>query len=173
MRRFGLIGRPLVHSASAEYFADKFAREHIDARYDLFELRSIEDVATLPHDIDGFNVTIPYKRYIMSYLDDISDEAAAVGAVNCVCCRDGKRIGYNTDVVGIRCTLDKLLSGKSGVKALVLGTGGASQAVRYVLEERNIDYASVSRTQRDGVLTYDELGSEPLRYAETYRQVSY
>ena len=158
MRRFGLIGRPLGHSASAKYFAAKFDREHIDASYELFDLPSIEDVSTLPRDIDGFNVTIPYKREIMTYLDELSDEASAVGAVNCVDCREGKRIGYNTDVAGIRYTLDKLLSGESVcLKALILGTGGASQAVKYVLEERGIDYTLVSRIRRGGELTYDEL----------------
>lgn len=161
MRCFGLIGRSLGHSASAEYFAEKFGRERIDASYELFELPNIGDVSTLPHNIDGFNVTIPYKREIIPYLDEISDEAAAVGAVNCVDCRNGRRVGYNTDVEGVRYALDRLLPGKpDGIKALVLGTGGAAQSVRYVLEERGTDYAFVSRIRRNGVFSYEELTSE-------------
>ena len=83
MRKFGLIGRPLGHSKSAEYFTAKFGREHIDAEYRLYELPSIESLdSILPEDIEGFNVTIPYKKEIMAFLDGISDEAKAVGAVN-------------------------------------------------------------------------------------------
>lgn len=163
MKRFGLIGRPLGHSYSAEYFSDKFAREHIAGCYDLFELPSIDDLNSLPDDICGFNVTIPYKREIMPLLDEISEEARAVGAVNCVACRNGRRIGYNTDVIGVRSTLDTLLAdAASPVKALLLGTGGASRAVRYVLGERNIEFATVSRNPSGGELSYEGLSPETI-----------
>ncbi len=161
MKRYGLIGRPLGHSASARYFTAKFEREGIDAEYALYELSDIGAVETmLPADIKGFNVTIPYKRDIMPLLDEISSEAQAVGAVNCVKCCNGQRIGYNTDVVGIRYSLDQLLGGEENIKALVLGTGGASQAVQYVLAERGIEYLIVSRDPMKGNITYDDLTPE-------------
>ncbi len=158
MKHYGLIGRPLGHSASARYFNEKFKREGVDAEYTLYELPDIGAVATvLPADIKGFNVTIPYKREIMSLLDEVSPEALAVGAVNCVKCCDGRKTGYNTDVVGIRHSLDVLLGGEEVVKALILGTGGASQAVQYVLAERGIEYLLVSRDPMNGNLTYADL----------------
>ena len=161
MKHYGLIGRPLGHSASARYFAAKFEREAIDAEYTLYELPEIGAVeALLPEDIEGFNVTIPYKREIMPLLDEISPEAQAVGAVNCVKCSAGRKVGYNTDVVGIRHSLDALLGGEEGVKALVLGTGGASQAVQYVLAERGIEYLIISRDEAKGNLTYADLTPE-------------
>ena len=159
MRKFGLIGRPLGHSKSAEYFTAKFGREHIDAEYRLYELPSIESLdSILPEDIEGFNVTIPYKKEIMAFLDGISDEAEAVGAVNCVKCSNGRRTGYNTDVEGIRKSLYKLLAGSGELpKALVLGTGGAAQAVEYVLMELSIEFAIVSRDPLRGNMTYADL----------------
>ena len=133
MRRFCLIGRTLSHSFSARYFTDKFAREGLSGqcRYDLCELPSIEALPEMlrsAEDLVGFNVTIPYKQQIIPYLSGMSDEARAIGAVNCVrVSDDGSLVGYNTDVEGIRLTLDSLLGGKQIDAALVLGTGGASQ----------------------------------------------
>lgn len=161
MRRYGLIGRPLAHSASARYFADKFAREGItDCRYDLFELQSIEKLpgllAELP-DLCGFNVTIPYKQAVLPYLDALSPEAAHIGAVNCVR-RDGSFLtGYNTDAMGLRSALRSFLGSDPPRHALVLGTGGASRAVQYVLKERGTDFKLVSRDPARGDFTYDDL----------------
>lgn len=166
MRRFGLIGRTLGHSFSARYFADKFQREGLadTHRYDLFELPEIECVKELiatTEGLVGFNVTIPYKQQIIPYLDSMSAEASNIGAVNCVKIEsDGRLTGYNTDIDGIRLSLDKLLGGVEIDAALVLGTGGASQAVQYVLAERNIPYSIVSRDSCKGNLTYDDLKVE-------------
>ena len=166
MRRYCLIGRPLGHSFSARYFAEKFAREGISdvCRYDLCELPSIEALPEMLRSMEGlvgFNVTIPYKQQIIPYLDAMSDEARAIGAVNCVRVGDdGSLVGYNTDVDGIRLTLDRLLDGVQPEKALVLGTGGASQAVQYVLRERGIACRTVSRDKAKGDITYDELSHE-------------
>ncbi len=166
MRRYGLIGRPLAHSFSARYFTEKFLREGLaeECRYDLFELEKIEDVehliASMP-ELAGFNVTIPYKQQIIPYLDAMSDEARNIGAVNCVkITPDGRLTGYNTDVEGIRISLDKLLGSADVDAALVLGTGGASQAVQYVLAERNIPFSIVSRDAAKGNMTYDDLKVE-------------
>lgn len=161
MKRFGLIGKKLGHSFSAKYFAEKFEREGLlECDYSLYELPEIECVKEfmLTPDLVGFNVTIPYKQQIIPYLDALDAQAREVGAVNCVKIeRDGRRVGYNTDVDGIRLSLDKLLGGEKVGSALVLGTGGASQAVQYVLRERGISYKVVSRDKGKADLTYDEL----------------
>ena len=164
MKRFGLIGKKLGHSFSAKYFAEKFEREGLrDCDYSLYELPEIECVKefVLTPDLVGFNVTIPYKQQIIPYLDALDEQAREVGAVNCVKIeRDGRRVGYNTDVDGIRLSLDKLLGGEKVGSALVLGTGGAAQAVQYVLRERGIDYKVVSREKGKADLTYDDLTQE-------------
>ena len=161
MKRFGLIGKKLGHSFSAKYFAEKFEREGLqECDYSLYELPEIECVKEFMHtpDLVGFNVTIPYKQQIIPYLDALDAQAREVGAVNCVKIeRDGRRVGYNTDVDGIRLSLDKLRGKEKVSAALVLGTGGASQAVRYVLRERGIDYKVVSREKGKADLTYDDL----------------
>lgn len=164
MKRFGLIGKRLGHSFSAKYFAEKFEREGLlDCDYSLYELPEIECVKEfmLSPDLVGFNVTIPYKQQIIPYLDDMDAQAREVGAVNCVKIeRDGRRVGYNTDVDGIRLSLDKLLGEESVDAALILGTGGAAQAVQYVLRERGIKYQIVSRDAGKADLTYDDLDQE-------------
>ena len=164
MKRFGLIGKKLGHSFSAKYFAEKFEREGLlECDYSLYELPEIECVKefVLTPDLVGFNVTIPYKQQIIPYLDALDAQAREVGAVNCVKIeRDGRRVGYNTDVDGIRLSLDKLLGEEKVSAALILGTGGASQAVQYVLRERGIDYKIVSREKGKADLTYDDLTQE-------------
>ena len=167
MRRYGLIGRPLGHSFSARYFAEKFRREEIaDCRYDLFELPEIDRLPALLEeypDLCGFNVTIPYKRSVFDFLQDVSDEAQRIGAVNCVR-RDGGRLtGYNTDIEGIRLSLSLLLQGADPGAALVLGTGGASQAVQYALTEAGIPFSIVSRDAARGNLTYADLTPDMLK----------
>lgn len=168
MRRFGLIGRSLSHSFSARYFKEKFEREGLSeqCRYDLFEIPEVErvrDLLSSTPEIVGFNVTIPYKQQIIPLLDGLSDEARNIGAVNCVkVMTDGRLVGYNTDVDGIRLSFDKLLGECEVDAALVLGTGGASQAVQYVLGERGIPYYIVSRDAAKGNITYDDLDSSIL-----------
>lgn len=166
MRRYGLIGLKLGHSFSARYFAEKFQREGLawECSYDLYELPSIECVTDFIRNTDslqGFNVTIPYKQQIIPYLDSLSREAQDIGAVNCVkISQDGYTMGYNTDIDGIRFSLDKLLQGADVEAALLLGTGGASQAVQYVLAERNIPFSIVSRDKSKGNFTYEELSQD-------------
>lgn len=163
MRRFGLIGRKLSHSFSAKYFAEKFERESLSAecRYDLFEMEDIscvEEFIASTEGLIGFNVTIPYKQQVIPYLTSMSDEARNIGAVNCVkLLPDDSRVGYNTDVDGVRVSLDKLLCADEVESALVLGTGGASQAVQYVLAERGISFSLVSRDATKGNIAYDDL----------------
>lgn len=153
MRRYGVAGCPLGHSLSAEYFRRKFAAEGIDADYALYPTDDIKDVLRIG--LDGFNVTIPYKKSIIPLLDGVSDEAAAIGAVNCVKRCGGGYYGFNTDVEGIARTLDSLH--RDFDSALILGSGGASAAVQYVLAKRGIPFRVVSRHAAKGDVTYDML----------------
>jgi shikimate dehydrogenase len=158
MKHFALIGYPLGHSLSASYFGDKFAREGIDAEYSPLPIESVEEV--LPHceHLSGFNVTIPHKQAIIPFLSAISEEAQAIGAVNCVKVTPDGLEGYNTDVVGIRKSLEGVAL--EGAKALVLGTGGASKAVQYVLRTSGAEVKVVSRTEGAADLTYNDLSEE-------------
>lgn len=164
MREFGLIGRPLGHSRSAAYFTEKFAREGLtDCSYALYELANIDGIEALLEahpDLCGFNVTTPYKRQIISRLDALSAEAERIGAVNCVCREGGQLVGYNTDAIGLRSSLGEFLADGLPECALVLGTGGASQAVQYVLAELGIPFTLVSRDPGRGNYTYDNLTGE-------------
>lgn len=162
MKHFALIGFPLGHSLSASYFTEKFSREGIDAEYSPLAIEQAEEVLPYCSQLSGFNVTIPHKQAIMPLLAEISEEAQAIGAVNCVkVCEDGRLVGYNTDVIGIRKSLEGVeLQGR---KALVLGTGGASKAVQYVLRKGGADIKVVSRSKGAANLTYEELSEELLR----------
>lgn len=164
MRRFGVIGRPLGHSASAAYFTEKFAREGLtDHVYERYELASIAELPALLETpgLCGLNVTIPYKREVLALMDGLSFEARAIGAVNCMRrYPDGRLTGHNTDIIGLRAALDELLGEETPEEALVLGTGGASQAVQYALTERGIPFSLVSRDAAKGNYTYDNLPCE-------------
>ena len=156
MRQFGLIGKSLSHSFSKNYFEEKFRREQIlDASYSLFELSDIENITDFIQqhpDLAGFNVTIPYKQQIIPFLDELSEEALTVGAVNTVVVQhiDNQIItkGYNTDIIGFRNSLQ-------GIEipdcALILGTGGAAAAVTYVLEQQRCACTAVSRNPERGL----------------------
>ena len=159
---FGLIGYPLSHSFSKRYFTEKFDREHLtNHAYELFPLSSIEELPGLLKaypQLRGLNVTIPYKQQVQSYLQEVDPEAAAVGAVNTIKITDKGLIGYNTDVYGFEESL-KNFCPKENMKALVLGTGGASKAVQYVLNRLGIPFLLVSRYPESGDLIYPELNS--------------
>lgn len=158
MKRFGLIGRSLSHSFSKRYFTEKFKTEgHPDHRYELHELTAITafpDLVRTTKGLVGLNVTIPYKQEIIPLLDELDPTAAAVGAVNTIDLRDGRSIGHNTDVEGFRTLIEPLLHG-TRPRALVLGTGGASRAVGFVLRELGIKFRTVSRSRDRGDLTWD------------------
>lgn len=156
---YGLIGYPLGHSFSPAYFSEKFAREEIHAKYEAYPLERIELLTALltekPH-IYGLNVTTPYKEAVIPFLHSLHPAAEKVGAVNCIDVRDGKLVGYNTDVIGFEESLIPLLT--SEIKsALVLGSGGVAKAVCYVLEQLSIPYTIVSRKVGDGRKIYTEL----------------
>lgn len=159
-RKFGLIGYPLTHSFSKGYFTEKFKNEGItDAIYETFPLQNIEDFVELyvrEKDLIGLNVTIPYKEKIIPFLDALSDEAQQIGAVNTIKFKDGKKIGYNSDVVGFENSLLPHLKSYHQ-KALILGTGGAAKAVAYVLDKLGIPFISVSRIQSEKTISYENI----------------
>lgn len=163
MKLFGLIGFPLTHSFSEKYFSDKFRKEEIEeCKYELYPLENVEDVRFLfevNKELIGLNVTIPYKESVIEYLDDLDDIAQKIGAVNCIKIDEIQRVGYNTDYAGFRDSLKPLLK-KHHTKALVLGTGGASKAVVYALNEMGIQTTLVSRKEGTTELTYQQLTKE-------------
>lgn len=169
MIKLGLIGFPLGHSFSKSYYLNKFEREDITGiDYELYALESIDSFKKL-YDTDvefrGFNVTIPHKMAVMPLLNELSPEAEAIGAVNCITIdhKGGQPIlkGYNTDAFGFEESLKPLLK-NCHKKALVLGNGGAAKAVLYALTKLGIPYLIVSRTKDNGDLTYEELDATTL-----------
>ena len=148
--KFALIGHPVSHSFSADYLNTRFKNEGIDALYELIDLPDIAEFPVLIQSgkYDGFNITIPHKKSIIPYLDHLSPEAQAVGAVNVIQITDNQLIGHNTDIIGFHDTLTPLLK-PYHTHAVILGTGGASQAVQYVLRQLNIPFRLVTHKQLD------------------------
>lgn len=165
--KFGLIGKNISYSFSKNYFDRKFEQEGIsNCSYAIFDLPDISSVEDLFSDsnVAGFNVTIPYKEQIITYLDSLSAEASAIGAVNTVLINssDKKRIGFNTDYYGFERSLFERVKGPIN-GALILGTGGASKAIAYVLKKNKILYKFVSRLPRtSNQLSYQNLNQEIL-----------
>lgn len=167
MKKYGIIGYPLAQSASPAFFNAKFAEEGIDAEYIPFEIESIEELPRIIEEhpeLQGFNVTIPYKQQVMQYLDGISEEAKAINAVNVVKVTHdttGKAHlwGYNSDVIGFTRSLEPLTRGKHS-KALILGTGGVSKAVAYSLQQLGIEYLFVSRNGSNNAVAYSDITEE-------------
>ena len=165
MRKFGLIGLPLVHSFSRNYFTGKFESEVIDARYELYELHDISEFPDLLNqpDLCGLNVTIPYKEKIIPFLDELDETAAKIGAVNVIQFIRTNGIlrlkGFNSDAIGFESSIRHYLK-PHHTKALILGTGGASKAINYVLRKLGIETTLVSRTPSSGILSYSQLNNE-------------
>ena len=174
-RKFGLIGYPLSHSFSKKYFDKKFRREGLDdCEYANYELPSLSDFRELLNmeqkDLIGLNVTIPYKEQIIRYLDSLDDSAQKVGAVNVIkLTSDNRKIGYNSDYYGFRSSLQNWLPRNGPIKALVLGSGGASKAVVAVLKDFNLSYQIVSRKKGVGIVDYDQ--TKELKLLEHYKLV--
>ena len=164
MRKFGLIGFPLGHSFSKKYFTEKFSREGLQGcQFELYPLASIQEFPQLfasEPGLEGLSVTIPYKEQVIPYLDGLDPACAQIGAVNCIRIRDGKKIGFNTDYLGFKQSLQSWL-GSEIPNALVLGTGGASKAVQQALRDLGVSFRIVSRSQQEGQLTYAELKEQP------------
>jgi shikimate dehydrogenase len=163
MKKYGLIGFPLTHSFSKQFFTQKFEKENVNAFYENFEIEDISwfpDVVRNNPELIGLNVTIPYKQMVINFLNELDVAAEEVGAVNTIKIkRKGERIllkGYNTDTWGFETSLKPLLK-KHHEKALILGTGGASKAIKYVLHKLGIDFISAS---------IEELQKREIRYED-------
>lgn len=156
---FGLLGKNISYSFSKKYFEEKFKKLFLrNYSYNFCDIADITDVTAIfaNPNLVGMNVTIPYKQAIIPYLDDLSEEAQSIGAVNCVSFRDGKKTGYNTDAFGFEKTL--LIHKKDYHReALILGDGGAAKAVKYILEKHGIAYHTVSRKSE---INFDNLPSD-------------
>ena len=171
MDKYGLIGYPLGHSFSVSYFNQKFADEHIDATYENFEIPSIDllpEVLDSNPELRGLNVTIPYKEKVIPFLDSVTPEARAIGAVNVIrVTHTGKKQvtlkGYNTDAVGFTKSIEPMLDNKWHKKALILGTGGASKAVNYGLRSLGLETLFVSRFERPGTIQYGSITPEVIQ----------
>ncbi len=161
MNLYGLIGFPLTHSFSKKYFTEKFQKENIrDSRYELFEIQEAAQLSEILRnntDLRGLNVTIPHKEKVILYLDEIDAAAREIGAVNVISIREGRLKGYNSDYYGFRQSLLNLVGQTNGLKALILGTGGAAKAVKAALEDLKIPYIFVSRTKEPTNLSYQEI----------------
>ncbi len=164
MKRYGLVGYPLGHSYSKEYFEEKFEKLGLSShRYDLFEMEYLKDFLAIWErypDLEGVNVTIPHKINIIRFLDQLDPSVHKVEAVNVVRRKGGKLIGYNADYIAFRESLDDWLESKD-LSALVLGSGGSSMAVQSALTELDIDYEVVSRSKDKGDLIYTKLIKDP------------
>ena len=165
---YGLIGYPLGHSFSLPYFTEKFAREGKDAEYRNFPLENIsgfEDLVEKETQLAGLNVTVPYKQEVLPFLHTLSETAESIGAVNTISFirEEGslKLQGDNTDVTGFRQSLEEHLQ-KQHQSALVLGTGGSSKAVCFVLEQLGITYTRVSRSAGEGRISYEEVDRQKM-----------
>lgn len=169
MEKYGLLGYPLGHSFSRNFFNEKFANEGIDAEYVNFEIPTIDDIMEIiaeNKNLKGLNVTIPYKEKVIPYLDEMSAEARAIGAVNVVkvirANNEVKLKGFNSDVIGFTRSIEPLLESHHK-KALVLGTGGASKAIKHGLKQLGIEYTMVSRREVDGTIQYKNITPEVLQ----------
>ncbi|WP_034258930.1 shikimate dehydrogenase family protein [Altibacter lentus] len=165
MARYGLIGKNIAYSFSRTFFTYKFEKEQRPDTYQNFDIQTLEDFPAILKnhaDLRGLNVTIPYKEAIIPYLDKVDKEAAAIGAVNTIKIhKDGSLVGYNTDHYGFAKALADLLPLR-GKTALILGTGGASKAIAYVLKTMDFEYLFVSRTPAALELSYKDVTSELL-----------
>lgn len=167
MRKYGLIGYPLGHSFSRKYFGEKFKNNRIpDCSYENYPLDAINqlpDLLSNEPELCGLNVTIPYKSEVIRYLDSVDKEASEIGAVNVIKIgRSGGKIilsGFNSDITGIRDSIKPYM--KNNLKnALVLGTGGSSRSVCYVLKSMGLTVKMVSRERREGVISYEDITPE-------------
>ena len=166
---YGLLGYPLVHSFSQNYFNQKFESENIDAEYINFEIPDVGmlmEVVAENENLNGLNVTIPYKEQVIPFLDEIDPAASEVGAVNVIKFirgKDGLRLkGYNSDIIGFTDSIKSLLK-PHHQSALVLGTGGAAKAVSYSLRKLGLEVQLVSRRKSANTLVYEELTKNDLK----------
>ena len=158
-KKFGLIGKNIDYSFSKKYFSEKFKKENLNCKYSNFDIENISQIESIlkKNEISGYNVTIPYKQEIIKFLDEIDEVAKDIGAVNTIKKIDNKNIGFNTDCIGFEKSLIPLIENKKPDSALILGGGGASKAVKYVLKKIKINYSTVSRKEGKSEFIYENL----------------
>ncbi|NEN23124.1 shikimate dehydrogenase [Cryomorpha ignava] len=164
MDLYGLIGKTLKHSFSEAYFREKFEKEQIDARFQNFELETIDvfpKILSENPNLLGLSVTIPYKTVIIPFLDEVDPSAKEIGSVNSIRVSNGKTIGFNTDAGGFSNSIKPFLA-HGMERALILGTGGASKAVAYALRQTGLDVVLASRTPEEGQLGYSEINQNAI-----------
>ena len=161
MSHFGLIGKSLKHSFSKQYFTDFFEKGNLPHSYSNFEMENIDGLRKLiqREQVSGLNVTIPFKENVLCLLDEIDPISKEIGAANVIKVEGDKLVGFNTDVIGFWNSLSSAISDKK-VKALVLGTGGASKAIKFALKMNDIDFLQVSRTHFESTINYEALTQE-------------
>ena len=167
MRRFGLLGFPLTHSFSQKYFTQKFEKLGLrDCVYENFSIQYIQDFTQIlesRNDLRGFNITIPHKKHVLSFLNEVSEVVKEIGACNCVHIKNGQLIGHNTDAIAFEQSLSPFLQSHHK-SALVLGTGGASAAIVFVLKKMGIDFQFISRTNSENAINYESVNEEILAF---------
>ena len=170
-QKYGLIGYPLGHSFSKDYFNNKFLSENIDAEYINFEITDLKELKYILHEnpeLCGLNVTLPYKMDVIPLLDSVTDNARNIGAVNVVKFKKGGLFsklhleGHNSDITGFKKSIEPMLNNRHH-KALILGTGGASKAVFHGLRQLGIESTYVSHTQKGQSISYDEITPEIMK----------
>lgn len=167
MKLYGLLGYPLSHSFSKDYFTRKFQNaEYKDCAYQNFELQSLFDIKNYLNSFEGlkgFNITIPYKEQILNYLDRSDKLVESINACNCISVIENEWIGYNTDVIGFELSFKGFLK-PNHTKALILGTGGASKAVAYVCRKLGLEFLFISKSKKgEGYLSYEALNEDILQ----------
>ena len=165
MKKLGLLGKNISYSFSQNYFANKFKKEKIDQEfsYENFDIQNIDEFTTIlknNRELIGLNVTIPYKEIIIPFLDELSENALEIGAVNTIrISTNGKLFGDNTDFFGFNKSLEPLLKPQQK-SALILGTGGAAKAVAFGLKKLNIESVLVSRQEKENTITYNQINAK-------------
>jgi len=167
LKLFGLIGRNIDYSFSRKYFSEKFKKNNLNdciyKNYDLKEIGDFKKLISSSSNLKGLNVTIPYKKVIIPFLDELSKEAKAINAVNTIVFEScGKIIGHNTDYIGFKKALDEKYK-SNPENALILGSGGASAAIKYVFKKIGCDFKIVSRIPNKDQLSYDQLSKKIIR----------
>jgi shikimate dehydrogenase len=163
MNKYGLLGKSLSHSFSKDFFTKYFTENDIKAVYSNFEIAQIDEVKSiLESDIHGLNVTIPYKEAIIPFLDEITDDAKQIGAVNVVQFKNGKTMGHNTDAFGFAQSIKPFFTNQHE-RALLFGTGGASKAIAHVLKKLGVQVYFISTSQEgEGIFSYNDLNQHML-----------
>lgn len=155
MRNFGLIGFPLSHSFSQIFFTDKFKKLNISCNYNNYEIGDLSNLKALisNNQLSGLNVTSPFKTSIIPYLDQLEETGKTVGSLNTILIKDEKLIGYNTDIIGFKISLERII-GDQKPPTLILGTGGSAKAVAFVLKQKSIAFKFVSRNANESAISY-------------------